>query len=104
MAERSAKVKSPNPFYVLLLVASTAFVLTVLGYLVSPVVLRQAIDNPQDGPGPASLALANWFEHRAPAALGVEIGVMLISGVLAMVSDHWLSSKRAQKPANSRPV
>src|SRR4051794_32114421 len=57
MTDRSQKKLFPNPFYVVLLVSSTLFVLTALGYLVSPT----AGGPGQDG-GPA--ALARWLDRR----------------------------------------
>ncbi len=80
-----------NPFFVLLLGTSVAFVLTVLGYLVSPYAL---MPNPaRQPPGPGSIALANWFDRNGPMALGIEFIVMLTAGVLAMATDPWFSSR-----------
>jgi hypothetical protein len=94
MADRPRKALFPNPFYVLLLVASTVFSLTVLAYLISPNLQRRALEHPGAGrPGRGSLALADWLDRRGPLALGVEFGVMFVSGVLAMVTDRWFPSK-----------
>jgi hypothetical protein len=76
-----------NPFYVGLLVVSTLFVLTVLGYLVAPNVIK---------PGPAhrgetSRAFATWIDRHGPLILGIEFLVMFVSGVLAMATDDWFS-------------
>jgi hypothetical protein len=71
-----------------LLIASTAFVVTALAYLVSPYVAQRAADRPGAGPGPSSLALAEWFDRRSPTALAIEFAVMLVSGLLAMVTDR----------------
>jgi hypothetical protein len=78
--------KSPvlaNPFYLGLIVISTLFVLTTLGYLVAPNLLE---------PGPAqrgetSLAFASWLDRRGPVILGIEFLGMLVTGVLAMATD-----------------
>lgn len=100
----------PNPFYVVLLVASSAFVLTALGYLISPVVQQQARELPQEGPGSASRALAGWLERRAPEALGAEVGVMVVAGLLAMATDRGSLSRRGMRrsppeaSAEPRPV
>jgi len=83
----------PNPFYVVLLIASTAFVVTALAYLVSPYVAQRAADRPGAGPGPGSLALAEWFDRRSPTALAIEFAVMLVSGLLAMVTDRPLDGR-----------
>ncbi len=75
----------PNPFYVLLVLVSTGFVVTCLGYLVAPLLLQQAPAG--QGKGPGTLILADWLDRRGPVALGVEFGLMLVSGVLAVVLD-----------------
>ncbi len=85
----------PNPFYVLLVATSTAFVVTVLGYLVSPMVQQKAT-NPGPGttaPGPGSLAVAAWFDRWAITAIAIEIAVMIVSALLAMASDRWFAPK-----------
>jgi hypothetical protein len=71
-----------------LIIASTAFVVTALAYLVSPYVAQRAADRPGAGPGQGSLALAEWLDRRSPTALAIEFAVMLISGLLAMVTDR----------------
>lgn len=95
MADRPRKALFPNPFYLLLITASTVFVLTALGYLVSPNVQQQAAHRP--GAGPASLALADWLDRNAPTALAVEFAVMLVAGLLAMATDRWFPSRPASK-------
>jgi hypothetical protein len=82
--------KSPNPFYVVLLLASTTFVITALAYLIGPYEARRNVANPH---GALSRALADWFDRHGPAALAVEFFVMLVTGVLAMATDHWFSKK-----------
>jgi membrane protein DedA with SNARE-associated domain len=94
---------SPNPFYVLLLVVSTAFAATTLGYLVGPFVERQALERPAIGPSPGSRALAAWFERHGPTALAVEFAVMLASGVLAMATDHIFSPAPKTPPRSPGP-
>ena len=71
-----------------MLIASTAFVVTALAYLVSPYVAQRAADRAADGPGQGSLALAEWLDRRSPTALAVEFAVMLVSGLLAMLTDR----------------
>lgn len=75
----------PNPFYVLLVLVSTGFVVTCLGYLVAPMMLQQVPAGQEKGPG--TLILADWLDRHGPAALGIEFGLMLASGVLAVVVD-----------------
>src|SRR5262245_34943154 len=78
-----------NSFFVILLGTSTLFVLTILGYLVSPYVLAP---NPaRRQPGAGSLALADWLDRHGPLTLGVELVVMLVAGILAMATDRWFS-------------
>ncbi|MGP0062124.1 MAG: hypothetical protein ACLQGP_00800 [Isosphaeraceae bacterium] len=80
-----------NPFFVILLGTSALFVLTVLAYLVSPSVL---VPNPARQPrGAGSIAMAEWFDRHGPMALAVEFVVMLLTGVLAMATDPWFSSR-----------
>ena len=61
---------------------------TALAYLVSPYVAQGAADRPGAGPGRGSLALADWVDRRSPTVLAIEFAVMLISGLLAMVTDR----------------
>ncbi len=81
-----------NPFFVILLVTSMLFVFTVLGYLVSPKVLEPdpAAQRPRS---PGSIAMATWFDRNGPMALAIELVVMLLTGVLAMATDPWFSSR-----------
>jgi hypothetical protein len=85
-----------NPFFVVLMAASVVFVLTVLAYLISPAVLEAGPANPP--PSPRSLAMAAWIDRNAPWVLAVEIATMLLTGVLAMVTDPWFSSRSKPKP------
>jgi hypothetical protein len=85
--ERTTRPLFPNPFYVLLVVVSTLFVVTILAYLVAP----SAHERAAKGGGPAGPAL--WLERHGPTALGVEFAVMLAAGLLAMATDRWFPSK-----------
>ena len=95
MAEPKRKPLYPNPFYVLLVLASTAFVLTVLGYLIAPMIHEKARNLPAGAapPSPGSLALAGWFDRWSVTAITIEIVVMTATSLLAMVSDRWFPSK-----------
>ena len=84
-----------NPFFVILLSTSALFVLTVMGYLVSPYVLVPGPVAQQ--PGPGSIEMAEWFDRNGPMTLGVEFVVMLLAGVLAMATDSWFSSRAKSK-------
>jgi hypothetical protein len=84
-----------NPFFVILLATSALFVLTVLGYLVSPFVL---VPGPAaQRPGPGSIKMAEWFDRNGPLTLGVEFAVMLVAGILAMATDSWFTSRAKSK-------
>jgi hypothetical protein len=85
-----------NPFFVIMMGASVVFVLTVLGYLISAFVLEPRPGQPPSSPG--SIAVAQWFDRNAPLALAVEFGVMLLTGVVAMVTDPWFSPKSKPQP------
>jgi hypothetical protein len=85
-----------NPFFVVLMAASVVFVLTVLAYLISPQVLEA--DPAKPPPGSSSLALAAWLDRHAPWVLAGEIAIMLVSGVLAMVTDPWFTPRSKPKP------
>jgi hypothetical protein len=85
-----------NPFFVVLMATSVVFVVTVLGYLISPWVLEQGPANPP--PSAGSLAAAAWLDRNAPWALAVEFAIMLSTGVLAMATDTWFSPRSRSKP------
>ncbi len=79
-----------NPFYVGLMVVSTLFVLTALGYLVAPDVIHQGPDRQ----GETSRAFAHWLDRHGPLILGIEFVVMLVTGILAMATDDWFSKAK----------
>jgi hypothetical protein len=85
-----------NPFFVIMMGASVVFVLTVLGYLMSAYVLQPNPALPP--PGRGSIKMAEWFDRNAPLALAVEFGVMLVTGVVAMVTDPWFSPRSRPQP------
>jgi hypothetical protein len=85
-----------NPFFVVLMAASVVFVLTVLAYLISPAVLEA--DPAKAPPSAGSRAFAAWVDRNAPWVLAVEFVIMLLSGVLAMVTDPWFTPRSKPKP------
>ncbi len=93
----------PNPFYVILLLASVSFVLTAMGYLVSPTVQGQAGRGQANGPGPGSLALADWLDRRGPWVLGVEFVAMFASGILAMITEPLFRPRRPTETPRTPP-
>jgi hypothetical protein len=91
MADPAArKPPLPNPFYVLVVLAGAAFVVTSMGWLVAPMIQAKAKD-PGGGaaPGAASLAMAAWFDRWSTTALTIELVVMIVAGGLAMAGDRW---------------
>jgi hypothetical protein len=106
MAGRSRK--NPvfaNPFFLALLLVSTFFVVTALGYLVAP----YAMGAGQQERGETSRSFAVWLDRRGPLILGIEFLIMLITGVLAMATDDWFSGavgqdSRVQSPADQAPI
>lgn len=86
-----------NPFFAVLMATSVVFVLTVLGYLVSPWVLVPKPGSPPSSP--TSIAVADWLDRNAPKTLAIEIVVMLATGVLAMATDRWFSERAKPKPS-----
>jgi hypothetical protein len=88
----------PNPFYVLVVLAGVAFVVTAMGWLVAPMIQEKA-RNPGGGvaPGAGSLAIAAWFDAWSTTALTAELAVMIVAGGLAMAADRWFTRR------NDRP-
>jgi hypothetical protein len=82
----------PNPFYVLVVLAGTAFVITTLGWLVAPMIQQKAAAG-GGPPSPGSLALAAWLDRWAVTALTIEIVVLIAAGLLAMATDRWFPGK-----------
>src|SRR5215213_9526922 len=93
MAERPRKPLFPNPFYVVVLLSSTVFVVTALAYLVSAIGFDSVPARKAAGPGPGSRAMAAWLDRHGQLALAVEFAVMFVFTLLAMATDHWFSPK-----------
>ena len=91
-----------NPFFVVLMATSVLFVLTVFAYLVSPYVIDAA--RLRLGPTGVSVALAVWVDRNGPLSLAIEFGTMLVTGVLAMVTDPWFSPRRSPKMGQAPPA
>ena len=99
------KVVFPNPFYIVVLVVGTLFVITCLGYLAGPAALADASRSAAGGRGPTGgPKLALWLERRGPLLLGVEFLIMLLAGLLAMATDHWFSDKPPKGISKIRPL
>jgi hypothetical protein len=102
MTEQSRKPTMANPFYVVLLVVSTSFVVTALAYLVGPYTQQAA--NGHSQPGSDSRLLADWLDRHGPMALGVEFALMFVSGLLAMATEQRFSPRRSSRSSGSPPV
>ena len=75
-----------NPFYLLLLVISLAFVLTALAYAVVPVLeqkAREAGEEPPPSPFRDALREDGW------KWLLYEVAAMIVAGLLSMGLDRW---------------
>jgi len=79
--------RAPNPFYIFLMVVSTAFVVTILAYLVAPYVADGT-----EGEAARSGA-AGWINRHAPKVLAIELGLMILSALLAIATDHLFAPK-----------
>jgi hypothetical protein len=98
MTDRPAEKVFPNPFYVILVLASLAFVITIFGYLISPTIQQHNAGRPAGG---ASIQLAKWVDRNGPALLACELLVMIVSAFLAMATDRWFPSRRAKRKLTS---
>jgi hypothetical protein len=84
-----------NPFHLLLLIASTLFVVTTLGYLAAPFVQGEG----QIPQGQASKDFAAWLDRNSPLILAIEFVAMFVFGVLSMATEGWFTA-----PSKSRPT
>src|SRR3954452_9360014 len=93
MADRPRKRLFPNPFYVVVLLSSTVFVVTALAYLVSAIGFDSESGRKAALARPGSGAMAAWLDRHGPLALAVEFAIMFVFTLLAMATDHWFSPK-----------
>ena len=100
-SDHPTKKLFPNPFYVILLLASTLFVVTTLGYLVAPADQYKAGAPARQAAKSGTAGVSEWLERHGPTALGVEFGLMLASGLLAMATDRWFPEKPTRPAARS---
>jgi hypothetical protein len=88
-----------NPFYLLLLIASFAFIATALAYAIVPVLEQQARDQGQDPPPSPfrdSLRVDGW------KWLLVQLGIMVVLGLLSMGLDRWRRYRDELREAQNR--
>lgn len=87
MTDASRKRRLPNPFYVLVVVIGTLFVITCLAWLVLPVTGGE--------PGGAGNGvLINSFGRLAPKALAFQCVALVAAGLLAMATDRWFDARK----------
>ena|SRR5437867_85444 len=87
-----------NPFYLLLLVMSLAFVLTALAYAVVPVLeqkAREAGEEPPPSPFRDSLREDGW------QWLLYEVAAMIVAGLLSMGLDRWRRYRQERETSPS---
>jgi hypothetical protein len=100
--EPSAKSTEPhNPLYLLLLLASLAFVVTAVAYAVIPFLEQKAIEAgepPPPSPFRDALRADGWLW------LLIELAVMVVLGVASMVLDRLRSLKKERAGGTISPV
>lgn len=84
-----------NPFYVLLLLASLAFVITALAYAVVPVLEEKALTA---GTVPPPSPFRDALRNHGWLWLLYEVAAMIVFGLASMVLDRWrhLQKERAE--------
>jgi hypothetical protein len=87
----SAKSEPHNPFYLLLLIASLAFVLTALGYAIVPVLEQKAIEA---GEPPPPSAFREALHENGWLWLLIELAAMIVLGAASMILDRLRSLKK----------
>lgn len=75
-----------NPFYLLLLVASVAFIVTALAYAVVPALEQKAIDAGQD---PPPSPFRDSLRHDGWKWLLIQVAVIVVLGLLSMGLDRY---------------
>src|SRR5947209_1419007 len=97
----AAKPEPRNPFYILLIVVSLAFVLTALAYAVVPVLEQKAAEagqKPPPAPWRDALREDGW---RWLIYQGVAI---LVLGGLSMGLDRWRRWRRPPPPSGEAKI
>jgi hypothetical protein len=75
-----------NPFYLLLLLASLAFVATALAYAIVPFLEEKAIAMGED---PPPSPFRDSLRHNGDRWLLYEVAAMLVFGIASMFLDRW---------------
>lgn len=84
-----------NPFYVLLMVASLAFVATALAFAVVPVLEEKAIAMGED---PPPSPFRDALRRDGGTWLIAEVVAMIAFGMASMVLDRWRRLREAASP------
>ena len=87
-----------NPFYLLLLIASFAFIATALAYAVVPALEEKAKEMGQDPPPSPfrdALRVDGW------KWLLVQVAIMVVLGLLSMGLDRW---RRFREERHTAPL
>ncbi|MFO0965210.1 MAG: hypothetical protein U0793_06450 [Gemmataceae bacterium] len=82
-----------NPFYLLLLLTGLVFILTALAYAVVPVLEEKARD---EGLPPNPAPWRDALKHDGWKWLLVEVGLLVLFGLLSMGLDRYRRWKREQ--------
>ncbi len=78
--------EAKNPFYLLLLIASMAFIATALAYAVVPVLEQKARDMGED---PPPSPFRDSLRHDGWKWLLIEVAIMVALGLASMGLDRW---------------
>lgn len=96
-----ASAEPRNPFYILLLLISLAFVMTALAYAVVPVLeqkAREAGEEPPPSPFRDSLRENGW------RWLLYQVAGMIVAGLASMGLDRWRRYRQEKAPTlNANP-
>ncbi len=88
-----------NPFFVALMVVSTLFVMTCLGYLIGPFARQATPEIPDAQRG----GMAEWLDRRGPMALAVEFAIMGTLAVLAMATEGRFTVEAKEESHGHQP-
>ncbi len=89
-----------NPLYLLLLLASIAFVVTALGYALIPVLEHKAT---LAGEPPPPSAFRDALRAYGGRWLLLELAVMMVVGIAAMVVDRLRSLQKEKQAGTIEP-
>lgn len=88
-----------NPFYLLLLLASLAFVATALAYAIVPVLEEKAIAMGED---PPPSPFRDSLRESGGRWLLYEVAAMLFFGLASMFLDRWRRYRESRSPGEPK--